>query len=85
MNDPYEILGLASTATSSEIDKAYKRACMRFHPDRGGTNEDFIRISKAYKALKRRMNVCPVCFGKGFTVRREGFFVVRVPCPRCWK
>lgn len=31
--DPYTVLGLAQTATESEIKRAYRRLALKFHPD----------------------------------------------------
>ena len=33
MNDPYSVLGVASSATDEEISKAYKKLARQYHPD----------------------------------------------------
>ncbi|MEO1695102.1 MAG: DnaJ domain-containing protein, partial [Pseudomonadota bacterium] len=45
------ILGVAANATKDEITRAYKRAMMEVHPDRGGTDEDAARINQAKEVL----------------------------------
>ena len=83
MSTPHEVLGLGPEATDDEIRAAYKRAAMKHHPDRGGSSEAFQAVQDAYAALQNR--ICPDCGGKGFTTTRQGFFVSKTPCPKCWK
>ena len=54
MNDPFEILGLSrGLAISAErIDKAYREASRRLHPDSGGEEEDFQEVAEAAELLK---------------------------------
>ena len=79
----YDTLGIQPEATDDEIRAAYKRAAMKHHPDRGGSSEAFQAVHDAYAALQNR--ICPDCGGKGFTTTRQGFFVSKTPCPKCWK
>lgn len=79
----YDTLGIQPEATDDEIRAAYKRAAMKHHPDRGGSSEAFQAVHDAYAALRNR--ICPDCGGKGFTTTRQGFFVSRKECPKCWK
>lgn len=83
MSTPHEVLGVSPEATDDEIRTAYKRAAMKHHPDRGGSSEAFRVVHDAYAALRNR--ICPDCGGKGFTTTRQGFFVSKTPCPKCWK
>lgn len=54
--DYYQSLGLAKTATSEQIQKAYRRLAMKYHPDRNQNNkaaeEKFKEIKEAYEVLK---------------------------------
>lgn len=47
----YAILGVDSSATSSEIRQAYRKLALAKHPDRGGDPAEFARVSKAYEVL----------------------------------
>ncbi|CDK27358.1 unnamed protein product [Kuraishia capsulata CBS 1993] len=59
--DPYEIMGVAASATEKEIKSKYRKLSLVFHPDKLAKemSEDdkadmetkFVRINKAYKAL----------------------------------
>lgn len=48
----YDILELPTTATSTDIRRAYKRLAKRYHPDRrGGDPNRFQRLYHAYTVL----------------------------------
>lgn len=50
--NPYEVLGVNQGATEEEIKKAYKRLCVKHHPDNNnGERGMFDDIQKAYKML----------------------------------
>lgn len=50
--DFYRLLGVSVTASEEEISKAYKRLCLKHHPDKpGGDADKFQQINKAYKVL----------------------------------
>ena len=56
MHNPYrealQVLGITSTNPSKkEVTKAYRKKAMTTHPDKGGKNEDFQKISAAYELL----------------------------------
>ena len=50
--DPFEILGIPSTASKSEVKKAYHRLSIILHPDKEtGDEKAFVKLTKAYQAL----------------------------------
>lgn len=49
--DYYSTLGVGKTATDDDIKKAYRKLAMKHHPDRGGDEATFKKISEAYDIL----------------------------------
>lgn len=56
----HKILGVGDNATTAEIVAAYRRAAMRWHPDRNAGNsaakDHFQKIQSAYKTLRAVAN-----------------------------
>merc|ERR1712170_210493 len=57
--DYYAIIGVKKDATNSEITKAYRKLCLKYHPDRQDTeeakelaNKKMLDINEAYGVLK---------------------------------
>ena len=48
----YSLLDVNKSASPEELKKAYKKASMQHHPDRGGNEEKFKEINEAYATLK---------------------------------
>ncbi len=48
----YDILGISEGTTEKEIRDAFRRLALQYHSDRGGENEQFIKIKQAYEDLK---------------------------------
>jgi curved DNA-binding protein CbpA len=51
-NDPYDLLQLEKPTTLDRLEKAYKVAARKYHPDHGGTKEQFQELEYAYKQIK---------------------------------
>lgn len=53
--DYYEVLGASKTASKAEIKKAYRKAAMKYHPDRNQDNPEaeakFKEVQEAYAVL----------------------------------
>lgn len=51
--DYYEILGVAKSASADEIKKAFRKAAVKYHPDKeGGDEAKFKEVNEAYEVLK---------------------------------
>jgi DnaJ-class molecular chaperone len=54
MRDPYEVLGLAKTASAAEIKSAYRKLAKKFHPDQSKepkAKDRFAEIGSAYEIV----------------------------------
>lgn len=51
MENFYEILGVDKSSTQDEIKKGYRKLAVEHHPDKGGNEETFKKISQAYDTL----------------------------------
>ena len=55
MNDNlYEVLGVDKLATASEIKKSYRKLVKEHHPDKGGDEDAFKKVSYAYEILSNK-------------------------------
>lgn len=50
--DYYEVLGVKKDASADEIKKAFRRAAVEHHPDKGGDEAKFKEVNEAYEVLK---------------------------------
>ncbi len=50
--DYYEVLGIGKEASADEIKKAFRKAAIEHHPDKGGDETKFKEINEAYEVLK---------------------------------
>ena len=71
INDALNLLNITSTATQSDIKKAYKSASIKFHPDRNPAGAQMmVAINAAYEALKKLGDT--VTPEEGFTASNYG-------------
>ncbi|CAN8289784.1 unnamed protein product [Cochlearia groenlandica] len=47
----YEILGVPRTASPEDLKKAYKKAAIKNHPEKGGDPEKFKELAQSYEVL----------------------------------
>ena len=50
--DYYDVLGVKKDASADELKKAFRRAAVEHHPDRGGDEAKVKELNEAYEALK---------------------------------
>jgi len=50
-NNLYSILNIKENATKEEIKKSFRNLSKIYHPDKGGTTEEFLKIYKSYQIL----------------------------------
>lgn len=51
MQNYYNVLGVNEKSTPEQIKKAFRKASLKNHPDRGGSKEEFQKINDAYQTL----------------------------------
>lgn len=49
--DLYKILNVDKTASQDNIRKAFRKLSLKHHPDRGGNEEEFKKINRAFQVL----------------------------------
>ena len=42
------MLSIPESSTKEEVKKAYRKAVLTLHPDRGGSSDEFIKLQQAY-------------------------------------
>jgi DnaJ-class molecular chaperone len=47
----YDLLEITPSANQTTIKKAFQKKVMKVHPDKGGNQEMFLKVMKAYKVL----------------------------------
>ena len=52
IEDAAKILEITGNLTKEIIKKAYRKACSKYHPDKGGSTEMMQAVNQAYDALK---------------------------------
>ena len=51
MENYYNILGVDENASQEQIKKAFRKASLKKHPDRGGNKEEFQKINEAFQTI----------------------------------
>lgn len=73
-------IGIDSYANLNELSKAYKRASIRLHPDKGGSTELMQKVNLAYRYLKDRYEA----YSKPKNNKPDNFFSGWTPETHAW-
>ena len=52
MNDPYETIGVDKKASQKDIKKEFRKKSSSMHPDKGGDEQEYQELTRAYMILK---------------------------------
>ncbi len=53
LENAYNFLGVSSSCTNEEVNKAYHRLALKYHPDRGGSEEQFLQLTVNVAIIKQ--------------------------------
>ena len=80
MRDPYQVLGVSSTATDEEIKKAYRNLARKYHPDNYHENpladlaqERMKEINEAYEAIQSQRKAGSGSSNAGYAYGGAGY------------
>lgn len=54
--DPFIVLGVDHNSSKEEVDRAYKAAAKKCHPDKGGSVQEMAKVNAAYEVIKMMNN-----------------------------
>ena len=52
LENSYRFLGVECSATNNEINRAFRKLCLKHHPDKGGNKEDFMTLQVHMQNIK---------------------------------
>merc|ERR1719456_934588 len=63
-SDAYRVLGIARSASLSEVRRAFHKLALQLHPDKGGAKEEFQKMQRAYEEILAERGVRRQCGGE---------------------
>jgi len=76
---PYEVLGVAATASEDDLRKAFRRALRATHPDTGGDPKRFTAVQLAWERVGSPEKRAAYDAGQGARLDRETFTAQAAP------
>ena len=52
LENAYRHLGVSMTATNAEVNTAFRKLCLKYHPDKGGNEEKFVALQLQMQIIR---------------------------------
>jgi hypothetical protein len=78
VNGALKLLGVSRDVSLVELKRAYHRAAFKWHPDKGGSDDDFCLVQRALKLLQEEGSCLKA---KDSSKQKEGAQAIKRQCP----
>ena len=73
-------INVSDRNNSDLVKKKYKRACLKYHPDKNGNNDKFIKVKEAYDFINKKNDTIMDQFDESI-LRKYAYFLKTLESP----